>query len=226
VSKKTPGGGYRLPEPSRASRKIARASRGHFNGHVVAGDGPGRIIRTESNLELLVLLALLMRPEIVDVVEQLPAIRYIDMNGIRREHVFDYLATRIDGTRVAIAVKPWKHAQRSDFVARLKCVARDMPIGFADRVQLITDRHLDPIDKHNAELLHAVRHADAEADEAAALAIASIVEAMRLEDLAALVGLAGRGMRALLRLVRDGRLRLVSRECISEKSFVTKVEIN
>jgi hypothetical protein len=167
-----------------------------------------------------------MRPEIGDVVEQLPAIRYKDMNGVRREHVFDYLATRIDGARVAIAVKPWKHAQHSDVVGRLKCVARDMPTGFADRIQLITDRHLDQIDKHNAWLLHGVRHADAEADEAAALAIGSIVEAMRLEDLVDLVGLAGRGMRALLRLIRDGRLRLVSREQITPKTFVRKVEIN
>lgn len=226
MSQLTPGGGYRLPEPSRASRKIARASRGHFNGHVVAGDGPGRIIRTESHLELVVLLVLLARPEIVDVVEQLPPISYIDMNGVRSEHVFDFLATCIDGARIAIAVKPWQHARRSDFVTRLKCIARDMPMGFADRIQLITDRHLDPTDVHNAWLLHGARHVDAEADEAAARAIESIVEAMRLEDLVDLVGLAGRGLRALLRLIRHGRLRLVSRERITPKSFVAKVEIN
>jgi hypothetical protein len=224
VSDQTLGGGYRLPDPSLASRTIARSSRGHFNGGVIADFGPGRLIRTESHLELVVLLILLMRPDIVDVVEQLPPIDYLDLNGTWTKHSFDFLATRSDGSRLALAVKPWKVALRQNLVKRLARVRAHMPSGFADCVRLITERHVDPVDKHNAWLLHGARHPEPEVDAAAAAVIERMTDAVRLQDLAEAIGMAGAGMRALVRLIRAGRLRTVAHERIGPETFVAKVE--
>lgn len=222
MSELTPGGGYELPEPSLASRSIARTSRHHFNGQLVAGEGAGRVMRTESHLELLVLLVLLARPEIARIVEQPPAVEYTDEKAKLRRHVFDFLATRVDGKRVAIAVKPWKLAYKRNFAETLKRVAAQMPVGFADAVYLITDRHLDPVDVHNAWLLFGMRHPDPEADAAAARVIATMMGAMRLRDLAAATGLEGRGLRALLRLVGQRCLRPVSHERITPDTVFRK----
>jgi hypothetical protein len=226
VSQPTPGDGYRLPEPSLASRSIAKSSRNHFNGYLIDDLGSGRKIRTESHLELNVLLVLLMRPNIASVVEQLPPIRYCDAKGTWQTHCFDFLATHRDGTRLAIAVKPWKHARRHDMAGRLACVARYMPEGFADRIQLITERHLDPVDVHNAWLLHGVRHPEPDVDALAVAATAAIEGAVRLQDLVDAIGMAGRGMRALLRLVRAGRLSPVAHERLTHETYVKRVEIH
>lgn len=226
MSTMTQGGGYLLPNASSASRPIAKSSRGHFNGHVVADFGPGRKIRTESHLELIVLLVLLMRPDIADVVEQLPPISYLDLNGRWKTHSFDFLVTRTDGTRLAIAVKPWQVAVRHDLVSRLARVHAYMPAGFADGVRLITERHVDPIDKHNAWLLHGARHPEPDVDTAAAAAVEAMAGAMRLCDLADVIGMGGAGMRALVRLIRAGRLRTIMRERITHETVVAKVEVH
>lgn len=222
----TLGGGYLLPETSHASRPIPKRSKGHFVGFVVTPDGHGRMIRTESHLEMQVLLVLLMRPDIVDVVEQVGPVRYRDRDGQLRDHFFDFLATRTDGLRLAIAVRPWKRAQRKGFAETLACIRRDLPPSVADEVFLITDRHLDPIDLHNAWLLHGVSHPDAEADLAASAAIKDMPGAIRLADLADITGMGGRGFRALLRLVRARRLLPVAHERLTPDSFVKNAEVH
>jgi hypothetical protein len=47
--------------------------------------------------------------------------------------------------------------------------------GFVDRVIVVTQRDIDPVDLHNAKLLHEVRHADLEADQAAETATTGLV---------------------------------------------------
>lgn len=223
MSDLTPGEEFRSPEKSRASRQIPKSSRGHFNGYVIANFNVPRKIRTESHLELLVLLVLMMRSDIADVVEQLPAIEYLDLNGKWKAHSFDFLATKTDGSRLALAVKPWKIAVRHRLVERLERIAQYMPAGFADGIQLITERHIDPIDQYNAKLLHGVRHLEPAVDAAALAAVETMTNAMRLRDLVEIIGEAGAGMRALVHLIRAGRLRTVGHERITPETFVAKV---
>jgi hypothetical protein len=68
----TPGGGYRQPQRSLASRRAARSWK-HLNGPAVADFGPARSLRTEASFELGALLPLLSRSDVIDEFEALQA---------------------------------------------------------------------------------------------------------------------------------------------------------
>lgn len=75
---------------------------------------------------------------------------------------------------------------------------------FADDVRLLTDADLDPVELHNARLLHGVRVGDPVADEAAARVLAEMTGMASLSDLTAMTGCGAGGFRALLQLIRWG----------------------
>ena len=47
-----------------------------------------------------------LRPNIVKVAEQPPSVTYIDDDGRKRRHIFNFRFTTSDGKRVLVAVKP------------------------------------------------------------------------------------------------------------------------
>jgi|GEM_PF-7102477 hypothetical protein len=51
--------GISLPSPSRAERKVAVKSKGHFCGHLVVGDREKQVIAVESHLEMNCALVLI-----------------------------------------------------------------------------------------------------------------------------------------------------------------------
>lgn len=180
----------------------------------------------ESGLELKTLLLLTTNPDVVDVWDQPPAVSYVDPSGKERSHTFDFLATMIDGSKSAIAVKPYKRAQKIGLASTLCLIGSQLPAGYAHRICLVTERELDPIAVHNAELFHDFREPDKEADEAALSVTTKIVGAVRLDELTAFIGLGPRGLHALIRLIKSRRLLLTCHECITLRTLVKPAEVH
>ncbi len=95
---------------------------------------------------------------------------------------------------------------------------------FADDVRLITEADLDPVLVHNAKIIAAVREPDPEADGAAWLQVLRMIGARTLRDLTQSICMDARGYRALLRLIRNGRLRVRPGQRISPSILVTRKE--
>ncbi|WP_158644598.1 hypothetical protein [Paracoccus jeotgali] len=225
-----PSAGFTPPLGSTAQRNVALTSRGQFCGHVVIGDSsgrgaiagaPARVIQVESHLEVCWCLCLALRRDIADLREQV-AFTWWDQAGESRTHFFDLFVTRTDGSRIACAVRP---ARRTG--GRL---GRELPLiaaqarasGFASDVRLLTDEDLDPVELHNAWLLHGVRADDPDADAAAADVLAAMSGTVSLADLADRTDCGAAGCQALLRLVRSGHLRPLHHERITSATVLYK----
>lgn len=60
----------RFPQPSLGDRRGAYASPKNFNGDIVLGEGPGRLVGADSHGELIGILCLAAHPDTADLVEQ------------------------------------------------------------------------------------------------------------------------------------------------------------
>ncbi|GGF71083.1 hypothetical protein GCM10011402_24560 [Paracoccus acridae] len=140
-----------------------------------------------------------------------------------RTHYFDLLVEQVDGRRIAYPVKP-EVRLTPKFMAEIAQVAQQAKMsGFVDDVRLLTDVDLDPIELSNARLTYGMRKPDAEADAAAADVLAGSAGVASLGELTARIGLGARGYRALIRLVRKGRLRSVRHERLTHDTEVFHV---
>lgn len=152
-----------LPARPVAARNPAVGARKHFSCAFVYGPGAGCVMQTESLTEKRLALVLLARPDIVALETQV-VFTWDAEDGSQRRHYFDFRATKTDGSRVAIMVKYDRKLSREEFRAQIADIAAHVTPDFADRVTLMTERHLDPVDLHNATLFNAVRKPDPEAD--------------------------------------------------------------
>ena len=137
---------YRGPEPSHATRKISRRSRASLRGAMVAklpGFPRPRILQFESALEYAFLCLTLVRDDIQHIWDQPPVMHYAGRNGRAAKHIFDFLVTKTDGERIAVAVKPMQRVIARNFLSELERIAAATPKQFAARVMLTTDPHLD-----------------------------------------------------------------------------------
>jgi hypothetical protein len=111
-----------------------------------------RRLVSESGPEFFTSQLALARPDIVSVIPQPERIPFIDKRGKKCHHTFDVLLEHFDGTKTAIAVKPFDRVINSDFRETLSVIAGQMPPSFADRACLVTDRsftrvnHCDCVD--------------------------------------------------------------------------------
>ena len=119
-------------------------------------------------------------------------------------------------------MKNSRKAAKADFVAEMHCLARQVTSNFADRVSLITEKHLDPIELHNAELIHSVRLADPEPDAAVRAVVANINGAVEIRDLVAAAGVSGRGFLAVVRMIGRHELELITHERIEPEVLVRR----
>ncbi|RWR04141.1 PDDEXK family nuclease [Paenirhodobacter populi] len=223
-------GGIVLPEPSRAERSIANAATGHCTAFAVLGDGNGIRFQAESHTELLNLLILNASPEVADLREQ---VLFSYGPKLEDHHYFDALAVHRNGRRIAYTVKPEAHLHRRrkddpkglPFLERMQIITWWVrKQRFADDVRLITEADLDPVLVHNAKIIAAVREPDPEADGAAWLQVRHVIGARTLRDLTQSISMDARGYRALLRLIRNGRLRVQAGQRISPSILVTRKE--
>lgn len=200
-----------LHEPSLGNRRPATASKGHFTGHLMVGEWPGRVLYTESLLEQNWAHCLDAHP-MTKVLREQVAFEWQAAPRKSRTHYFDLLVEQVDGRRIAYPVKP-EVRLTPKFMAEIAQVAQQAKMsGFVDDVRLLTDVDLDPIELANARLTYGMRKPDAEADAAAADVVAGCAGIASLGELTARIGLGARGFRALIRMVRKGRLRSVRHE--------------
>ncbi|KIC07218.1 hypothetical protein RA19_24775, partial [Leisingera sp. ANG-M1] len=195
----------------------------HFTGHVVSGEGPGRIIQIESHHELQGFHCLAARPETGEIYEQV-GFEWHDEYGELHTHYFDFVVVQTDGAIIAYSVRPSYGVSDAFFEEMCRISDQARKAGFVADVRLLTEEDLDPIELFNAELLHSVRDEDPEADEAARKAVRDMQGIETLEALRDRAGCGAMGFRALIRLIRSRHLQLVSHERISPKSQVFKRE--
>lgn len=97
----------------------------------------------ESELEYRFLCLMLIRDDIFDIWDQPAAIKYVGRDGRPASHTFDFLVTKTDGTKIAIAIKPSDRAAAIGFVEDLELVEQATPKQFADQTILITENQLN-----------------------------------------------------------------------------------
>ena len=217
----TPSGAFVLPQPPSAARRIKMGVQKHFTGSFVIGDDEGRVIEFESHTEKLTALVMLARPNVVHLENQIP-FQWQDWTSQSHTHFFDLRVTYVDGERVALVVKNSRKAAEASFRAETLLIAKQVTPAFADRVALVTEKNLDPVEVYNAELLASVRIPDPEADAAVRRVIAEISGAVKIEDVVSAAGCSGRGFLATVRMIRSHDLELVARERIEPEAFVRR----
>lgn len=217
----TSTGSVRLPLPTLGDRSIRMGVKQHFTGSFIDGDDEGREIEFESHTEFMVALVMLARPEVVNLENQV-LFRWIDEEYQPHWHFFDYRVTLIDGSRIALVVKKGPKTVDPEFRAGLRGLARRAVPGFADRLTLITKKDLDPVEVHNAQLIHAVRQPDPQPDAAVREVVASIAGSARISDIVAAARCRGSGFRSVVRMIRSHELELVAHERISPDTLVRR----
>lgn len=158
---------YFLPEPakSRAVRPIPRASQGHFVGEFVFGVEKPQRVGFASLLEFKTALCTVYRPGFVDLEEQIAPVAFRKPNGDIGHHYLDYRATFRNGLRIGIAVKPSHIAARQKFRTEMPAVAMAAVPTVVDKVAVVTERNIHPVEFFNATLFHAARRPVPEEDK-------------------------------------------------------------
>lgn len=223
-SSKRPITGLKLPTPPRGCRPITLRSYTSVRGHLVAKlKGTTRLVGFESRLEWDAALLFLARTDVVDLIEQPFKIGYVDRHGKSRHHIFDYLVETVEGARIAVAVKPAVRARKIGFADDLCVIANQLPTNLADQVCLFTDEHYEPWQAWNAHHLHACRRtADTEADCMLATTAEKLRGAVSLGDLVTMIGLEGRGYKAVIRGLFSGVLAQCTPGRVGPKTAVMK----
>jgi hypothetical protein len=217
----TPDGNIVLPRTPQNARKVAKGRRNHFTGQTNVGADEESGMDIESYTELQVLLALLARPGIVHVENQVE-FSFTGPDGSTNCHFFDFRATKINGSRTAIMVKAGYRFAQAKIRDELAFIASRVPNSFADKVEVVTEKHLLPSEIYNAEMMHQMRRPVPNDDAAARQAIRNIRGQVLLRDLVEVIGHGGDGFQALVRLIRSQELKLTRQERISYETYVTR----
>ncbi|SFA84449.1 hypothetical protein SAMN05421688_1088 [Poseidonocella pacifica] len=217
----TESGIFILPRRPQAGRKITMGVQKHFTGSMVFGDCEGQVMQFESHTEKIVALVMLARQGVAGLENQIP-FPWINLDGAAATHFFDLRVSHTDGSRVALIVKNARKAAKAEFIAEMSYLASQVTSDFADRVALITEKDLDPIEVHNAELTHSVRLADPEADTAVRTVVAELTGTAKVRDIAAAAGLSGRGFLAVVRMIGKHELELEAHERIDPDVLVRR----
>lgn len=216
----TPNGGILTPRPY-TGRKMGFGAKKHFTGSLVHGEDEGEVMDVQSHTEMLTALVMLARRDVVRLENQV-AFKWIDVGGKRSTHYFDFRVTLRDGRRLALVVKWSTKARKPKFKEETARIASQVPAAFADAVLVVTERHLDPIEVHNAELIYAVRRPEPDFDAAARRVIQGLAGAAKIGDLVAATGDGGQGFRAIVRLIGAHELELVNHERIDHDTLVRR----
>ncbi|MAU43572.1 MAG: hypothetical protein CMP09_01760 [Yangia sp.] len=212
---------YTVPARPATDRNPGVGAKKHFSCAFVYGPGAGTVMKTDSLTEKRVALVLLARPDVTSLENQV-AFGWVARDGTKHTHFFDFLVTMADGSRVAIMVKYDDKLGQEEFRDEISKIAAQVPPEFADRVTLMTEKHLDPVDIFNSTLFNAVRFPDDEADAAMRQTIGRLNGAARIGDLIAHTGLGGRGFRSIARLISSRELALQGRVRVTYDSLVMR----
>ncbi len=220
--------GYREPLPSLSTRKVAMRSRTSCRGFIpvwLASEQWWRRVVFESQLELIFIQLMLSKGNVFDIWEQPTAVPYIDENGKRAQHFFDFLITWMDGSKTAWAVKPFELVQRRFFDRELALIASQTPTSFADEVRLFTDAGFQRYDAVNAARFQQFsKSPDPDADTAVCSEISKLKGTTTVAQLVVRTGMAGRAYRAVVRAVFRGDLQQMKGGLIDYPTLVKRGE--
>lgn len=221
VSSPNLDGGITLPVRLQTTRRMAKGPREHFSGQFTFGSAEGRTMDVDSNTELRVALVTIARPDVVDLENQVP-FEWVKPDGKTGIHHFDFRALMADGTRRAIMVKCEYRRQQDKTQLELAQVAAQVGPDFANKVCVMTERDINPIEYFNAEMMHEMRRPDPEADAAARGIFPDTVASVQIHDLVEAIGLGNRGFRAVVRLIRGHELELIAKVRITHEAYVCR----
>lgn len=211
----------KLPSESSGARKILKSSAVRASGQIVFGTNPGRLVQLDSELEYKVALILSVKPDLADLRDQV-CFNWFDETGKSHKHFFDFVTTSTSGEKTAVMVKEVSRLKNERLQREIKTISAQAVPDFVDRVIVVTQRDINQIDIHNAKLLHEVRHADPDADQAAEAVTSSLIGAAAIADLTAAINMGSRGFRALVRLIRSRCLELLHHEILSYETMVRR----
>ncbi|EHR03030.1 hypothetical protein [Bradyrhizobium sp. WSM471] len=195
------------PLPSLASREMSLHSAISVHGYLPID---GRKVWYESILERCCALLARLRPDVTEIVEQLPPVTYVDDEGVRRTHIFDYRFTTTGIGRVLMAVKPSALVVKSGIDRVVELVREQIPPSVADGVGLFTEQKLAAVDLFNAEVVNlATRDPWPEDDAVLEKVLRKLKGETTIGDLAEKTKLGGYGFDAVVRAIDARKLRLV-----------------
>jgi len=201
------------PRASRSTRNISERSRGRTyveTGAFRPHGGSSQKVVFDSLAEFDAFATTSALHPVVNMVEQPPAIEYVDADGRARRKVIDQLYTFVDGTRIAAEVKPAARAKAQNLEVQLGYVAAAMPDDFADNLVLITEENYDQWEALNARRLFAYRRED---DPEAAAVVAELASEIDLpitiRELIAQAAIGGRAWPEIFKAIYAGILRPV-----------------
>lgn len=198
------------PRANRSTRNISERSRGRTfveTGAFRPKGGDFQKVVFDSLGELDGFATTTALYPVADMVEQPPAIDYVDADGRQRRKVIDQLYTLTDGTKIAAEIKPAERANAQNLEEQLSYVAAAMPDEFADYLVLITEENYDQWEALNARRLLAYRRED---DPEAAKVIEDLATQIRLPitigELISLADIGGRAWPEIFKAIYAGVL--------------------
>lgn len=213
---------FTAPLKSRATRKFSWKSRERCSGTVVINiNGTMITLHFESKLELMVIMFLLGRGDVVEIWDQPPQVSYLKADGNLGKHTFDFRVVLNDSSVIAIAVKPKAKAARAAFQADIARVTQATPKSFADHVVVMSEA-----DFTRAQVINATRYfefskdSDLEADAVVREVIKNLNGATSIAEIVGQTGLAGRAYRAIVRAIFANEISPAADSVISTKTIV------
>lgn len=153
---------------------------------------------------------LLAKRDVSQVIDQPPAVSYKDRTGKTRTHIFDFLAITVDGSRIAVAVKPECKIEKSDIQEAVTLIREQVGRRFADHYLIQTERQITRSRVANAELILRSRLCRNEADVAKMREMIShLYGVTSISSLVAQSGMGARAFNALVNLIDHGDLQIV-----------------
>lgn len=210
---------WKPPLASLASRRPAIKSTTSVRGTLV-NPRTNREMVYESTLERDTACILMVLRGCRAVLDQPPAVAYIDDHGVRRWHTFDFLVVMNDGSRTAYAVKPARNVERSGLRRIVELIRQQRP-DFADRFVILTEEQITVDHAANARLIIKSRRMRNEDHIAAVMAVVSrLGGSVKIADLLAATRNDGHGFMAVVCLIDIGVLEHAGPGRISHDSAV------
>ncbi|MCP2081877.1 UNVERIFIED_ORG: hypothetical protein J2W74_003063 [Methylorubrum zatmanii] len=215
---------WREPTRSTATRKPSDVS--HHSGRpAIVTIEDHREMLCESGLEAKAAFVLMARPNCLRLQEQPDRVDYIDREGKKRTHTFDFLMTLRSGARIAVAVKPSRIVVKYDLKSLFTHIARQMDPAFASAVLLLTDGMMPRYEVQNGRLIHdARRHPDHDTDRRVREAVAALHGTTTIDDILRAAGLDGHdhGFYAVVRAIGEGLLKPTERGLIDRSTPIRR----
>jgi hypothetical protein len=196
------------PQPSLASRRPRLEDRGSNRG-TMTNIPDWRELVYESGGERKVAYIAMARRDVRRLLDQPPPVSYRDQQGNLREHTFDFLLEMVDGSRIAVMVKPATKVQKKNSNALLRLIASQLPPDI-DGALLMTEQSYGRNELHNAVLLHDCRREPTPWHDDIVRTIADGIQGrVAIRELVKATGLRADGFAAVVRAIGEGRLQLV-----------------